>query len=91
MAHGLSTRYVRTGAMNPRNQVSAQSLFEAFHGTWLPAAELLAVAHEAGLTDAYIENDRVLLPGAAYKGQPGVLEGTKSVEREAARRARRAA
>lgn len=87
----LSTRYTRTGPMNPANQVSVQTMFTALHGDWLPSDELLAAAHAAGLVDAFIRDGRVLLPGAAYKGADGVLDGTRSIELAARRRAARAA
>lgn len=87
---GLSTRYVRTGAMNPAHQVPVAEMFRRQWGDVLPADEVLVLALEAGIEDARIEDGKVRAAYSLTNPAWGdlVLETAKQVASLAARRKR---
>ncbi len=91
MAHGLSTRYVRTGMMNPSNQISVQEMFNRTQGQWLPADQVLPLALAAGISDARIEDGVVVAQHAIPSWGIQRIETERQIERLVAARAKRAA
>lgn len=91
MSQGLHLHYTRTGPLHPSRQVSVQTMFERQWGTVLPAAEILALCAEHGITDARIENGTVVARHQIPSWGEAPLETALQVERLAADRTARAA